>query len=415
MPEFDNLYLDMNGIVHNCTHPDDTKVNSTLTEEAMFLAIFQYIEYIFQVIKPRKVFFLAIDGVAPRAKMNQQRSRRFKTAKEMEMREAEAKRKGEVIQKEFQFDSNCITPGTEFMVRLQRALQYFIQRQITSNECWRVCKVILSGHDTPGEGEHKIMDYIRYIKAQPNYDPNTSHCLYGLDADLIMLGCCTHEAHISLLREEVKFGKDNTKSSCASSTRFFLLHLGILKEYLELEFSSIKDKLKFKFDIEKIVDDWIMMSFLVGNDFIPPLPNLHINNNALPLLYAAYMDIMPDMDGYINENGVLNLDRFEVFIRRLEKDDRELFREKSADFQYMNAKTSCFDDNVSDTDDAALAAADDLDMDNELSALVKASNEMVIYGILSLDQFNVSCIISSTWMICPRTRRVKRLCLTKSF
>ena len=77
----------------------------------MILAIFSYIDHLFTKIKPQKVFFLAIDGVAPRAKMNQQRSRRFRTARDAKEKREEAERKGEKLPEEKAFDSNCITPG----------------------------------------------------------------------------------------------------------------------------------------------------------------------------------------------------------------------------------------------------------------------------------------------------------------
>jgi 5'-3' exoribonuclease 1 len=96
------------------------------------------------------------------------------------------------------------------------------------------------------------MEYVRYLKAQKKFDPNTRHCLYGLDADLIMLGLCTHERHFSLLREEVKFGKKNSKAVSVSQQRFYLLHLSLLREYLEQEFIVLKQTLKIPFDIEKV-------------------------------------------------------------------------------------------------------------------------------------------------------------------
>jgi 5'-3' exoribonuclease 1 len=113
------------------------------------------------------------------------------------------------------------------MVRLQNGLKHFIQTKISTDPLWKHCKVILSGHETPGEGEHKIMEYIRYEKSKPGFDANTRHCLYGLDADLIMLGLCTHERHFSLLREEVKFGKSDKKATLVEEIRFYLLHLSI--------------------------------------------------------------------------------------------------------------------------------------------------------------------------------------------
>lgn len=250
---------------------------------------------------------------------------RFRSAKEAEHLEEQARRKGEQLPDTERFDSNCITPGTAFMVRLQDALRHFVQVKVSTNPLWRNCQIILSGHETPGEGEHKIMEYIRFLKSKPTFDPNTRHCLYGLDADLVMLGLCSHELHFSLLREEVNFNKKAQRNTSVDTTRFYLLHLGLLREYLEMEFVGVREKISFKFDMEKIIDDWIFMCFMVGNDFIPNLPNFHINTNALPILYNAYMDVLPKLDGYINEVGILNLKRLEKFMVVLGDVDRNLF------------------------------------------------------------------------------------------
>jgi 5'-3' exoribonuclease 1 len=62
----DNLYLDMNGIIHHCTHAnkgeEDVEKLSQLSETEMFTRIFQYIDRLFQIVRPRKVFYMAIDG-----------------------------------------------------------------------------------------------------------------------------------------------------------------------------------------------------------------------------------------------------------------------------------------------------------------------------------------------------------------
>ncbi|KAF5282795.1 hypothetical protein FQR65_LT02792 [Abscondita terminalis] len=340
IPDFDNLYLDMNGIIHMCSHPDDGDPHFRISEEKIVTDIFHYIEVLFRMIKPRKLFFMAVDGVAPRAKMNQQRGRRFRSAKEAQSLEDKAVERGEILPSDARFDSNCITPGTVFMSRLQEQLKYFVVNKISTDKLWQNCKVILSGHETPGEGEHKIMDYIRYMRAQPGYDPNTRHCLYGLDADLIMLGLCTHEPHFSLLREEVRFGKkSNKRKNIPEQITFFLLHLSLMREYLELEFHSVKDTLTFEYNMENIIDDWVLMGFLVGNDFIPHLPNMHIDNGALPILYKAYMKVLPKLGGYINEGGILNLERFENFIQELSSIDIDHFSEKYADLKWFEAKT----------------------------------------------------------------------------
>lgn len=342
IPDFDNLYLDMNGIIHNCSHPNDNDPHFRMTEEKMMQDIFHYIEVLFRLIQPKKLFFMAIDGVAPRAKMNQQRSRRFRSAREAVVADQKAIERGEVLPTEERFDSNCITPGTDFMNKLDKQLQYFVTSKVSQDRLWQGCTVIYSGHETPGEGEHKIMEYIRHSKSQEGYNPNIRHCLYGLDADLMMLGLTSHEPHFSLLREEVRFGSKeaNKRTPTPEGTTFHLLHLSLMREYINYEFISLKESIPFEYNLENIVDDWVLMGFLVGNDFIPNLPHLHINKDALPILYKTYKDVLPTLDGYLHEGGYLNLKRFEKFMEQLSEFDVEKFEEENADLKFFGAKKS---------------------------------------------------------------------------
>lgn len=118
----DNFYLDMNGIIHTCTHSNNDKLIA-LNEKEMFQRIFAYTDRLYKLVKPSKLMFLAVDGVAPRAKMNQQRSRRFRSSKEREVLLAEfISREGKLPDEE-SFDSNCITPGTEFLYKLSIAFR----------------------------------------------------------------------------------------------------------------------------------------------------------------------------------------------------------------------------------------------------------------------------------------------------
>ena len=160
----DNLYLDLNGVIHTCVNVPEPQ-----TEQQWMGKVTAYLDHLIHIAQPKELIFLALDGVAPRAKMNQQRARRFVSARER-AQAAEAakartsKREADDMKVDpgASFDSNSITPGTPFMLRLGELLAAFVkQRTVSKHPDWAGRTVILSDSSSPGEGEHKIIAFIR--------------------------------------------------------------------------------------------------------------------------------------------------------------------------------------------------------------------------------------------------------------
>lgn len=332
LPEFDNMYLDMNGIIHACTHPNDDDLSKTLTMREMMLAIFRYIDrMVSEIARPRKILFMAIDGCAPRAKLNQQRARRFRSAQDQLAAITKARDAGENVDLDNLFDSNCITPGTEFMEQVGLHLKWFIRKKIKEDPIWQNLEIVFSGHDVPGEGEHKIMQFIRELRARPDYKPNQRHCMYGADADLIMLGLATHEPHFTLLREVVNFNfrsgpQKQTVVRQTKEAQFQLLHLSILREYVELDLGMGVGR---AIDKERLVDDFIFLTFLVGNDFLPHLPTLDISEHAFDTIFNAYKDLLKKSQGYLVEDGELkDMTRLEALFAAVGRQEASILAER---------------------------------------------------------------------------------------
>ena len=376
----------------------------------MVEAIFEYIDFIVSVVRPRRLLFMAIDGVAPRAKMNQQRSRRFKSIAAAEDAAKMDKQLRALVCKEFErrgleppprrsrepFDYNCITPGTEFMELVSDGLRWYVAQRQSSDPAWRDLQVVVSDSNIPGEGEHKLMEFIRNQRMQPDYDPSTSHCIYGLDADLLFLSLVTHEANFSVLREQVtqnarvcnRCGKaghmvrdcpvaipfvprvDGTGKSSVVMQQFQFVDIPILKEYLEMELKP-KDtsSLSFEWDIERASDDFVLMNFLVGNDFLPHIPCLDIREGAIDVLMYKYRELLPTMGGYIATNGNVNFSRLGMLVKAVAnlEDDILCSRANAAESQWKPPpEKSLFDQSETE-----LKSVTDEEVKKEMSRMKK--------------------------------------------
>lgn len=194
------------------------------------------------------------------------------------------------------------------------------------------------------------MDYIRETRAQydpknpssshSHWSPGLTHVLYGLDADLIMLGLATHEPSFLLLREKMSVvmagrgrHKHRKKKDMLDYTRddFELLELSALREMFQIQFRKFADpkRLNVEYDVRRVIDDFIFMCMFVGNDFLPHVPHLEIDNGALSLTLNNYIDLLPEWGGYLTDKGAIHPARLEQFFYNLAVFEEDHFRRRA--------------------------------------------------------------------------------------
>lgn len=261
------LYLDFNSVIHVCSQQvvaakKPWKDPKTM-EHAIFAKIVEYTSSIVEECPPSQLLYLGIDGVAPLAKMVQQRKRRHLSAMQNRLiNEFKAKNNLPFTT----WDSNCITPGTEFMHRLN----VFLRSHYAAHP--RSYEVIVSGPDEQGEGEHKI---IKYIKELGNKDPFVD-VIYGLDADLIMLALTCKKPKVFLMREASQVSSQRHQQQQG----FKYLDIDVMRTSVA---THVYNQPK-----EPFMLDYVCLCFLLGNDFLPHCVAYDLKHNGLQILCDMY-------------------------------------------------------------------------------------------------------------------------------
>jgi len=226
-----------------------------------------------------------------------------------------------------------ISPGTEFMKRTSNALSRWIQEKQLSDSLWMSMHVILSDDRSPGEGEHKIVQHIRRMRSLPHYNPETSHVIAGRDADLILLALGTHEHNIRILRHETFFGKaikcpmcfrQGHSKDCVYPVTCLPArphHNLVFFDILMFRQCLLQVMLKEEPNPEsvnksQIINDFIMISFLMGNDFLPKIPGLAIRCGSLDFLLEIYVTMRAlNRTTITTPDGEVNAEALKLFMK----------------------------------------------------------------------------------------------------
>lgn len=244
----DWLWMDFNCLIYHCLRRPDTPVypgeGGRVEWEKEFVdCVGKYMLHVVREVKPKKGVYIAIDGVVPMAKMRQQRLRRFKSA----WLATNGLNEGHVPGADT-WDTNAITPGTDFMKRLRGHLE-----KVCAQKGGGKVRYILSSSDEPGEGEHKLMEQWR---GAGHAGTKGVYAVYGLDADLIVLSLMNRgERDVWLFREEIESGM--VVRDAVGDESYCWLSMPVLSEYIQSQIG------------ERSIQEYCFAMSVLGNDFLP--------------------------------------------------------------------------------------------------------------------------------------------------
>ena len=276
LPSKIDIYaIDFNGIIH----PEAAKETN---EDKLINNLWDKINNYYDLYKPNKLL-ICIDGVAPFAKIIQQRKRRYLTYY-----------KNKIDKTISNWDTNAISPGTNFMNKLN----IFIEEKKTNEN------YIFSGSNEAGEGEHKIFKLLNDIMGFEADDTNI--IINGLDADLIILSLISGRKNIYLMRE-----------NRGVNTYVNINNLKI----------AIISELRPKWNIEDdkdLIESYCVMCSILGNDFIPHILNLNIKSGGLDRLINV-TEIAIRLHGpLVNNNKINQRTLSDIFTQIAENEDNDI-------------------------------------------------------------------------------------------
>ena len=345
-----NFYLDSNSLIYDAVknNPTYDKTKHKEYENELMNMVCAKIDFYVDTLQPHDCVFIAFDGVAPVAKLSQQRDRRYKswytTQIQRDLDGAEYKES---------WNTSAITPGTEFMKKLNtHVTEYYEKKNIanfasstttTTTTTTIKPKYIVSSSMESGEGEHKIFEYIRKYPELHN-SPDTTTLIYGLDADLIMLTLnhlhITNNKNMYLFRDTPEFIK--SIDSSLDANRDYLLDIpelacaiveymhdqGIKTEGCVTKDTPTTDTMTLQ---TNRIKDYIFLCFLLGNDFLPHFPAVNIRTGGINILLNVYRETL----GKDNATFIINPStntiqwkNFHDFVSHISKSEDTLLMEE---------------------------------------------------------------------------------------